>query len=69
MSMTGGGEDLTAVLMKHGLGEYAEMLAAEKVNSGNIGKLTNDELKELGLPVVRMHHHRPGSDTSNTYYE
>ena len=51
MSTTGGGEDLASVLAQHGLGEYAEMLAVEKVSIGNIGKLTNDELKELGLPV------------------
>jgi hypothetical protein len=44
-------EDLASVLAEHGLGEYAEMLAAEKVNIGNIGKLSDDNLKELGLPM------------------
>ena len=48
--MEGGGEDLTSVLAKHGLGQHAEMLAAEEITLDHIGKLSDDDLKELGLP-------------------
>ena len=51
MSTAGADEDLAAVLAKHGLGQHAKMLVAEEITLDNIADLTNDDLKELGLPM------------------
>jgi hypothetical protein len=42
---------LEAILTENDLGQWHAQLVAEGVNLKNVGKLTNDELKELGLPV------------------
>ena len=35
-----------------GLGEYVDVLLAEKFDLLSVGELTNDDLKELGVPMA-----------------
>jgi hypothetical protein len=42
---------LQAILDANDLGKYHATLAAEEVTIDNIGDLTDDQLKELGLPM------------------
>ena len=42
---------LHEALGKVGLGEYADVFAAEKIDLETIGELAEDDLRELGLPM------------------
>jgi hypothetical protein len=43
--------DLEAVLTDNGLGEWHSILQAERITLDNIGLMTNDDLRELDLPL------------------
>ena len=43
---------LQAILAENGLGEYADVFAAEKIDTlEDVADLSSDQLKELGLPM------------------
>jgi hypothetical protein len=44
-------DDLATVLTEHGLGQHAAALLAEEVTVANVGKLSDGDLKELGIPL------------------
>ena len=43
--------DIRRWLEEHGLGQYADAFEAEQVSIANLADLTEDELKDLGLPL------------------